>query len=295
MSLLGFPGTTGSSYMDYLVADSCLIPSHLRQHYTEKILYLPASCYVNDHCQLFSNLIKEVPKNAILPRPEVASIAKPLPFSNTLTKHTRQDFGLPPNKILLCNFNQLYKLDPYTFDVWCRVLYQCPETILVLLRFPRCAESMLRKRAAKNGVAGDRVLFVDVKPQAEHIQRTSLCDLFLDTVVINAHHTGMDALWAGVPVISIQGEKLSARVGSSLLTAMGLEELVCSDLEEYEAKAVHFASNIYVLREQQNKVRLRRFTTSLFDTLNWTRNFEKGLEVIVEDFNRGEQKRDVFL
>ncbi|KAL0207824.1 hypothetical protein P9112_010411 [Eukaryota sp. TZLM1-RC] len=293
ISLLGYPGTTGSSYIDYLVVDKVLVPPECRYGYTESLMILPASCYVNDHCQAFFDkalhlTTENSEKRSKLPRSYVNQLVKPLPFMNNtrnLNSLKRSTFNLPKDKIVLCNFNQLYKLDPKTFDTWCRILIQCPNTILVLLKFPKCGEKQLIERAKLNGLGDGRLLFLDVLPKSDHIIRSSFCDLFLDTTVTNAHHTGMDALWAGLPVITLPGQKLSARVGASLLTSMDLEELICESLEDYEKKVVYLVSNVEVLTQLKEKVRYQRLNSRLFDTLLWTRTFEKGLEMAVDLWN----------
>ncbi|KAL0209416.1 hypothetical protein RCL1_007784 [Eukaryota sp. TZLM3-RCL] len=309
ISCLGFPGTSGASYMDYLVVDKVLVPDEFRYGYTENLIYLPTSCYVNDHCQVFVDKLYEPDQLGAdncqsnssvygpphLPRQQVLSQITQFPFQDTssIFSYSKRQFNLPTDKILLCNFNQLYKLDPNTFEIWCRILKRCPNTVLCLLRFPRYAEKMLLTRAHKLKVSPDRLIFLELIQKPFHIQRSSLCDLFLDTPLINAHHTGMDALWSGLPVLTLPGEKMASRVGASLNVSMGMTELIANSLSDYEEKAVYYVSNVEKLSELKKKVRHMRLRSRLFDTFLWTKSFEIGIEHVVNLYNNQEPFKDV--
>lgn len=170
MQFMGFCGTMGASYIDYMIADEIVIPNQYRQYYSEKIMYMPHSYFVNDHKQSSRSVVDQ----SNLP--------------------TRQQYGLSDDKFVFCNFGQLYKIDPETLAAWMNILKRVPNSILWLLSFPPAAQSNIIKEAFKLGVREDQLHFTDVVPKEEHIQRGYLADLFLDTVVCNAHTTACDIL-----------------------------------------------------------------------------------------------------
>jgi predicted O-linked N-acetylglucosamine transferase (SPINDLY family) len=164
---------------------------------------------------------------------------------------TRAYYGLPADKVVLCNFNQLYKIDPPVFAAWLRILQRAPNTVLWLLRFPAAGESNLRQVIAAAGIAQDRVVFSNVAGKSEHIRRGALADLCLDTRACNGHTTGMDMLWAGTPMITCPNLTLASRVAASQLTALGCPELVVPDLDAYVELAVRLASDPAALAATQ--------------------------------------------
>lgn len=171
VSLLGFCGTMGADYIDYIVADNTVIPPTSRAYYSEKVLAMPHSYFVNDHRQSARDLV-DLPSGAV----------------------TRAQYGISDDKFVFCNFNQLYKIDPVTFDVWMRMLKRVPNSVLWLLRFPPLGEANLLAEARKRGVREDQIVFSDVATREEHIKRGYLADLFLDTPLCNAHTTACDIL-----------------------------------------------------------------------------------------------------
>jgi len=205
MSYLGFCGTMGADYIDYIIADNVVLPKELRVFYQEKVLAMPHSYFVNDHRQSSKQLV-DLPTGAI----------------------SRSQYGISEDKFVFCNFNQLYKIDPDIFDVWMKLLKRVPNSILWLLRFPPAGEENLLQEARNRGVRPDQIVFSDVAPKDEHIKRGFLADLFVDTAVYNAHTTACDILWSGTPMITLKGEKMVSRVSASLLTAIGMEELICN-------------------------------------------------------------------
>ena len=212
---MGFCGSMGADYIQYLIADPVAIPRHLRSFYHEKILSLPHSYFVNDHKQSLSHVVD----------------------TDHLRTLSRSTYGISEDKFVYCNFNQNYKIDPEIFKVWMKILKRVPNAILWLLRFPPAAEANLLKEAKKFSIREDRLIFSDVAPREEHIQRGYLADLFLDTTLCNAHTTAVDILWSGTPMITLPGEKMAARVAASLLTAAGLaDQLVVKSLEGEKKK-----------------------------------------------------------
>lgn len=273
VSFMGFPGTLGAHYIEYFITDVVTSPPELasRMH-SEALLYHPHSYFVNDH------------KQTSIPGP-TAYPSGPL---------TRAHYGLPENCFLFIMHNQLYKLSPDTFDVWARILNRVPGSKLWLLRFPPTGEQRIRDEAAARGLAADRLIFTDVAGKEEHVARAGLGDLFLDTPTCNAHTTGTDVLWSGVPMITCPGSLFASRVAASLLTAAGLPELVAKDMLEYEDLAVELATNRAKLSAIRAKIELSRFTNALFDTERWVRNVEALYWQAWRNFEAGKEPGHIF-
>uniref|UniRef100_A0A803LZH9 protein O-GlcNAc transferase n=1 Tax=Chenopodium quinoa TaxID=63459 RepID=A0A803LZH9_CHEQI len=252
VSYMGFPGTMGASYIQYLVTDEFVSPSHLSHLYSETLVHVPNCYFVNDYKQ----------KNRDVLDPS--------------TKPKRSDYGLPEDKFIFGCFNQLYKIDRDIFDTWCNILKRVPNSALWLLRFPAAGETRLRAYAAARGVQPDQIIFTDVAMKGEHIRRSSLADLCLDTPLCNGHTTGTDVLWAGLPMLTLPLEKMASRVAGSLCLATGVgDEMVVYSLREYEEKAVSLALNRQKLQDLTNRLKAARLTCPLFDTARWVRNLER--------------------
>ncbi|XP_048333026.2 probable UDP-N-acetylglucosamine--peptide N-acetylglucosaminyltransferase SEC [Ziziphus jujuba] len=252
ISYMGFPGTTGADYIHYLVTDEFVSPSRFSHIYSEKLVHLPHCYFVNDYKQ----------KNCEVLDPKCQS--------------KRSNYGLPEDKFIFACFNQLYKMDPDIFNTWCNILKRVPNSALWLLRFPAAGETRLRNYAAQRGVQPDQIIFTDVAMKGEHIRRSALADLFLDTPLCNAHTTGTDVLWAGLPMVTLPLEKMATRVAGSLCLATGVgEEMIVSSLKEYEEKAVSLALNPSKLQDLTNRLKAARLTCPLFDTARWVRNLER--------------------
>lgn len=254
VSFMGFPGTLGAHYIEYFITDVVTSPPEMasRMH-SEALLYHPHSYFVNDHRQ--------------------TSIAGPA--ANPAGPLTRAHYGLPENCFLFIMHNQLYKLSPDTFDVWARILKRVPGSKLWLLRFPATGEQRIRAEAAARGLSTDQLIFTEVAGKEEHVARAGLGDLFLDTPTCNAHTTGTDVLYSGVPMITCPGSLFASRVAASLLTAAGVPELIASDMLEYEDLAVELATNRPKLAAIRARIESTRDTTNaLFDTRRWVRNVE---------------------
>jgi len=262
VSYLGFCGTLGADYIDYIVADNTVIPPESRPFFNEKVIAMPHSYFVNDHRSSSRDLV-DLPTGTV----------------------SRAQYGISEDKFVFCNFNQLYKIDPETFDVWVRMLKRVPNSVLWLLRFPPVGEQYILAEARKRGVRADQIIFSDVAAREEHIKRGFLADLFLDTTVCNAHTTACDILWSGTPLLTLQGERMSSRVASSVLHATGLDELICRNYSEYEELGVALAEDSDRLYSMRQALERRRYTCAAFDTSRWVRNFEQGL---AEAWNRHE-------
>jgi predicted O-linked N-acetylglucosamine transferase (SPINDLY family) len=245
VNYLGYPGTMGAEYIDYLIADSTLIPEDQQQHYVEKIIYLPDSYQVND-----SN--RSIAGNII----------------------TRAECGLPEVGFVFCCFNNNYKIVPDVFEIWMRLLKAVEGSVLWLLECNTSAMKNLRREAQAWGLAPERVVFATQMAPSEHLARHRLADLFLDTLPYNAHTTASDALWAGLPVLTCLGQTFPGRVSASLLNAIGLPELIAENLDVYEALALELATNRQQLGTLRQRLAANRLTYPLFDTARFTKLIE---------------------
>jgi protein O-GlcNAc transferase len=222
VSFLGFPGTSGArDYIDYIVVDRTIASLERAHYFTENLVSMPHTYQSNS----LSYLYPDIPHGLTDPP-------------------TRTSLGLPEDKFIYVNFNQLYKITPEVFDVWMRVLHRVPDSVLWLVLNPSEGVSALRKEAEARGVDSTRLIFAEKVPLRDHVIRASIGgDLFLDTYVYNGHTTATDVLWAGLPVLTRPGEQMASRVAAGLLTALGREDLVVESWEAYEEMAVRAADN----------------------------------------------------
>jgi protein O-GlcNAc transferase len=245
VNFLCYPGTMGAPYIDYIVADRNVLPESQREFFSEKVVVLPNSYQINDAKR---------------------SIADKTP--------ERSELGLPSKGFVFCCFNNNYKITPAVFDVWMRILKQVDGSVLWLLGDNAQAASNLRIEATARGVNAKRLIFAKRIPLPDHLARHRLADLFLDTLPYNAHTTASDALWAGLPVVTRLGETFAGRVAASLLNAIGLPELVTTNLEAYEQMAVDLATQPKKLAAIKRKLADNRLTAPLFDTKLFTKHME---------------------
>lgn len=244
VNYLGYPGTMGASFVDYLITDGFIIPPEHEKHYTETVIRLP-DCYQ--------------PNDRMRALPQAAS---------------RKACGLPEDGLVFCSFNQTYKITPAMFDIWCRLLRAVPGSVMWLLASNPGAESNLKREAEARGIAVDRIAMAPLVRPEEHLARMQCADLFLDTAPCNAHTTCSDALWMGLPVVTWAGETFASRVAGSLLTAMGAPELIAYSLEDYYALAYDLASDKAKREGIRSKLVANRYTAPLFDSERLTRNLE---------------------
>jgi len=262
VNYLGFPATLGAPYIDYILADEIVIPPGEQGFYDEKIVYLPGCYQAND---------------------DRGRPIAPVP--------SRSEAGLPPDGIVFCNFNNAYKLTPQTFDSWMRILGRVDGSVLWLLASPGPYAGNLRREAEKRGVAPERLIFAPDLPTDQHLARLSLADLFLDGLPYNAHTTGSDALWAGVPLITQRGTTFPGRVAASLLTAAGLHELVTENTADFEALAIKLAGDPDALKKLRAKLAKNKATCALFDTDRFTANIEAAYRTMWESWLAGEKPK----
>ncbi len=258
VSYLGYPATMAVPFIDYLVADHTLIPPGSRHHYAEKIAYVADSYQVNDRLR------------AIADGPV-----------------SREEHGLPATGLVFCSFNNSYKITPTVFRVWMRILGAVPASVLWLLATDDAAMTALRAAAIAEGIAASRLVFAPRLPLGAHLARHRAGDLFLDTWPCTAHTTASDALWAGLPVLTLMGESFAARVAASLLNAIGLPDLVTTSAEDYETLAVRLARDPAALKALKDRVAANRLTTSLFDTTQSARKLEGLYRRMYERYHAG--------
>ena len=266
MHFLGYPGSLGVDFMDYIIADSVVIPTDQRQFYSEKILYMPHSYQPNDFDRPISNETSE-----------------------------RADFDLPKDSFIFCCFNNNYKISQYQWKIWMKLLTAVEGSVLWLLKANKWADENLRLEMRRFGIDPRRLVFANKLPLDEHLARHRHADLFLDTFVYNAHTTASDALWAGLPIVTKSGGQFSARVAASLLNAIGLPELVVETDEQYVDLAINLATNPEKLAEIRKKLATNRLTSPLFDAKRYTRNFESGLKMAYDHYLSGEEPADIFV
>jgi predicted O-linked N-acetylglucosamine transferase (SPINDLY family) len=258
VNYLGFPGTLGADYMDYIIADRHVLPEAHRPFYSEKVVTLPNCYQANDRK-------KEISERAF----------------------TRVECGLPAAGFVFCCFNNSYKITPQIFACWMRILMQTGGSVLWLLEDSALAAANLRREAAAAGVDPQRIVFAGRLPPAEHLARHRCADLFLDTLPYNAHTTASDALWAGLPILTCLGETFAGRVAASLLHNVRLPELIASDLEEYQRLAIELATDPGKLAGVRRKLNDHRLTTPLFDTALFTRHLERAYVAMVARHKAG--------
>lgn len=355
---LGYPGTSGASFMDYIITDAFTSPVELDQQYSEKLAYMPDTFFVGDHKQMFPHLSSKIvvqsasgqfkDNNIVLSGvdlealkatgevKEVRSKCAPgpttdledgsqgyasfemmnLPVAGVLTQmiqtglahasindvvvqngvttqqtnnkaatgeeipqniiiSARCQYSLPEEAVVYCNFNQLYKIDPNTLEMWLDILKRVPNSVLWLLRFPAVGEPNVIQTAKNAGVDASRIVFSPVAPKEEHVRRGQLADVCLDTPLCNGHTTGMDVLWAGTPMITMPEETLASRVAASQLKTLGCTELIANGREDYVNIAAKLGNDREYLQAVRAKVWKARLTSPLFNCKTYASNMER--------------------
>lgn len=262
VSYLGFPGTTGANFIDYVIADAFVVPADQQRFFSEQLVHLPDCFQVNDH------------KRAVAPQPP-----------------TRAAQGLPERGFVFCCFNNGYKINPWMYEVWMRLLRTVPGSVLWLREENSAARRNLLDEARNKSVGPDRLVFAERLPLPDHLARHRLADLFLDTLPYNAHTTASDALAAGLPVLTCAGAAYAGRVAGSLLRTLGLPELITTSLQDYEALALRLAQDRRLLAELRAKLERNLVASPLFDTDRFRRHLEAAYATMWEIQRRGEAPR----
>jgi predicted O-linked N-acetylglucosamine transferase (SPINDLY family) len=253
VSFQGFPGTTGATYLDYIVVDDCVAPPNEADCYTEKLAYLGRCYQVNsDSLPTYEKLYARAGRRA--------------------------DHSLPDDAVVLACFNQAYKLDPHMTAVWMEIMRRCESTFLWLLELNDACRSNLRQFAAEHGVATERLIFAPWADHDRHLARLIHADIALDTQFYNGHATTSDAIWTRVPVVTIEGQHFASRVSASILRVVGLNQLVASDLAEYRDLVLRLAND----KSQRESYRALLTTEHLQATLFNTRDYVLRMENLCE-------------
>jgi len=266
INYLGNPGTIGADFIEYMIVDKVTVPETHKQYLSEKPIYLP-------HCYQPNDDQRSIPE----------------------TTTTRADFGLPDNGFVFCSFNNTYKTSPREFDIWMRLLKRVDRSVLWLFKGNDYAGENLRKEAQKRGVDPDRLIFAERLSQSEHLARHKHGDLLLDTFNVNAHTTASDALWAGLPLVTLPGEQFAARVAASILSAANLPELIAKDEADYEAIALDLALHPEKIMALKQKLQEQIKTCPLFDTVTYTRDIEAAFEAAYDRYLKGLEPDDIDL
>jgi protein O-GlcNAc transferase len=257
VNYLGYPGTMGADFIDYVIVDRIVVPPDEQAHFTEKRVILPG-CY----------------------QPNSMREAAPAP--------ARRECGLPADGFVFCCFNNTYKITPQFFDIWMRLLLRVPGSVLWLLESNELARRNLRREAEQRGIDPGRLVFAPIRPIAEHLARHRHADLFLDTLPCNAHTTASDALWAGLPVLTCAGTTFAGRVAASALAAAGVPELIAPSVAAYEQLALDLARTPTRLRELRERLDENRTTAPLFDIAAYVRHLETAYAGMWERWRAGE-------
>jgi len=368
---LGYPGTSGASFMDYIITDAQTSPVHLADQYSEKLAFLPNTFFIGDHMRMFPHLkeriimadagnqqgnvqdnvavinavdidpLKDVANmtqitmegkhkdeavkanvtvaelattqgiNSMILNGQLQTSVNGVNIQNGLATQinakaatgeeipdqimvtTRQQYGLPDDAVVFCNFNQLYKIDPSTLKMWVNILNRVPNSVMWLLRFPQVGETNIHVAAQQMGLKNSKLIFSNVAAKEEHVRRGQLADVCLDTPLCNGHTTGMDVLWAGTPMVTLPGETLASRVASSQLCTLDLEELVAKSREDYENIAVKLGNDKDYRRAIRAKVWDGRISSPLFDVRIYAKDLEDLFNKMWDKFRKGEKPNHI--
>ncbi len=266
INFLGYPGTSASKSIDYIIADKIVIPEKNKKFFSEKIIYLPHSYQPSERIRTLSE-----------------------------KKITKEELSLPQNEFIFCCFNTNKKILPNTLKLWSEILKEIPKSILWLLSNNENFKENIKFEFEKKNVNPQRIIFSEKAPIHEHLNRIKHADLFLDTFPYNAHTTCSDSIWAGVPLLTIEGQSFQSRVAASLLKTSGLDELIAKNEDDYIKKAVYIAKNEDYLNSLKNKLKNSRDTNPLFDTKTFTKNIEKAFSVVLDRYIKNEEPTDIYL
>lgn len=263
---LGMAGTSGADFFDYLIADRVVVPEEQTRYYSEKLVYLPHSYQINDDRQPIAD-----------------------------AGYSKMDFNLPADTFVYCSFASHYKLDRTMFSAWMRILRQTDPSVLWLIPGSQTAEQNLINQTKGHDINPERLVFSHRLSKEHHLARLGLADLALDTRLVGGAATTSDALWAGIPVVSMQGSHFASRMSASLLNAIGLEELIVSNLDEYEELAVQLRCDGQLMESFKRKVTMQKVGGHLFNTVAIVDHLEKAFKTMWETFEKGEKARIIKL
>tara|TARA_B100001121_G_scaffold29210_1_gene23609 strand:- start:3348 stop:5321 length:1974 start_codon:yes stop_codon:yes gene_type:complete len=266
INFLGYPGTSASEKIDYIIADKTVIPETNKKFFTEKIIYFPNSYQPSEKNRQLSE-----------------------------KKFTKKNLNLPEDVFIFCCFNTCSKILPGMINVWADILNQVPKSILWMISDNEVTKKNLNIEFEKKNIDTKKIIFSDKLPISEHLARIKYADLFLDTFPYNAHTSCSDSIWAGLPLLTIEGNSFQSRVASSLLRTSGLEELVTKNEKEYIEKAVYIAKNKDYLDNLKNKLINSRNTNPLFDNQTFIKDMEKAYSIVLEKYFKNQKPEDIYL
>ena len=266
INFLGYPGTSGSDKIDYIIADKTVIPEKNKKFFSEKIIYLPYSYQPSEKDRVISE-----------------------------KKFTKQILNLPKDDFIFCCFNTNKKILPNTVKLWSEILNQIPKSVMWLISSNDYAEKNLKKEFENRNIDSKRIIFCNKVPISEHLARIKYADLFLDTFPYNAHTSCSDSIWAGLPILTLEGDSFQSRVASSLLKTTGLNELIAKNEKEYVDKAIYIAKNKEYLNELKNKLIASKDSNPLFDNKSFTHNIENAYSIVFEKYINKKDPEDVYL
>tara|TARA_Y100000591_G_scaffold7035_1_gene5584 strand:- start:3346 stop:5319 length:1974 start_codon:yes stop_codon:yes gene_type:complete len=266
INFLGYPGTSASEKIDYIIADKTVIPETNKKFFTEKIIYFPNSYQPSEKNRQLSE-----------------------------KKFTKKNLNLPEDVFIFCCFNTCSKILPGMINVWADILNQVPKSILWMISDNEVTKKNLNIEFEKKNIDTKKIIFSDKLPISEHLARIKYADLFLDTFPYNAHTSCSDSIWAGLPLLTIEGNSFQSRVASSLLRTSGLEELVTKNEKEYIEKAVYIAKNKDYLDNLKNKLINSRNTNPLFDNQTFIKDIEKAYSIVLEKYFKNQKPEDIYL
>lgn len=267
VNYLGYPGTMGADYIDYMIADYTVIPQHSQQFYNEKIAYLPDTFMVDDSLRQPSNKV-----------------------------FTRVECNLPEQGFIFCCFNNAYKFNKKVVESWARILKAVDGSVLWLSENNNLFKKNISQEFEKLGISKDRIIFAQrLDSVGDYLARISVADLFLDTHPYNAHTTALDALKSGVPIVTYIGQTFAARVAASLLSSIGLTELICDSIEEYEKTAIALANNSAAINSLKSKLAKNKNTEPLFDTERFVNNIESAYKEMFRKYVNGFHPDHIYL
>jgi predicted O-linked N-acetylglucosamine transferase (SPINDLY family) len=256
ISYLGFPGTSGTDLIDYIIAHKTLIPKENQKFFSEKIIYLPDSYQPNDYTKKMSKKV-----------------------------FTREELSLPKNAFVFCCFNQNYKITPNIFNIWMKILKKIEGSVLWLIKDSNEGVNNLKKEANKRGINPDKIIFAKRMTISEHLARHKMADLFIDTFPYTAHTTCSDALWSGLPVITLMGQSFASRLSGTLLNAVGLNELIATTEKDYEDLIINLAKDSNQLKIIKNKLEKNKINQPIFNTKLYTKKIESAYKEIYKRYH----------
>jgi protein O-GlcNAc transferase len=266
INFLGYPGTSGTKSMDYIVADKVIIPERNQKYFTEKVIYLPDTYQANEDIKKISD------KN-----------------------FTKEMFGLPKEKFIFCSFNSNSKINHKTFSLWMSILSKAKDSVLWIMSDNNEAKNNLKNFALKSGIDVKRLVFANLMPLDEHLKRLQLGDLILDTFPYNAHTTCSDALRVNLPILTLKGESFASRVAASLLNSVNMNELVTESTDDYEKLALKIFSDNNYFENIKSKIKKNKRLSNLFNSAVYTKNIEKAYIIAYQNFIKGEPKKNIEL